>query len=225
MPTSSGQFLLDDYDQELINSGFDGIDQSRRYRWINFGYRRVASIFPWLWEKYSIDVALPVGDFSIDFVTDIPNFRSLEYIYDVTPNSNIRLHPVDDKQFYENYMAMDLTAAANRSTPGYYKIENNQIYILPPPSSARTIRVLHHRRVTQLTKVNPGVSDLPITPQYLDEGILMAVYAHAHKRVYELQLAAQSEADLGAWVDQMRIDEDWQDIHDQERVEPDDTWL
>lgn len=225
MPTASGQFLLDDFDQELIDAGFDGISQARRYRWINFAYRRIAAKFPWLWEKTSSDVAMAPGTFALNFITDLPGLKSLDYVYVVNSGQERRLRPVDDSTFYDVWWPLDLTAAGNRSEPAYYKIEDNQLYILPPPNVNRTIRVKYHRQVTQLTKVTPGVTDLPMTPQYLDEAIMLATLSAAHKRVHELQLAAQAEVDLGEWIDQMRIDEDWQDTNDQERVLPDNTWL
>lgn len=225
MATSSGQLQLNDYDQELIDQGFDGISPARRTRWINFAYQRIAAKFPWLWQKASVDVVINPGEYFLDFTTDIPNFKSLDYLYVVTAGRERRLKPVNDSQFYEEWLALDLAAAANRSEPSWYKIEDNQLYILPPPQTARTIRVKYHRRATLLSNAVPGVSDTPITPQYLDEAIVIASLAVAHKRTHELQLAAQAEVDLGEWVDQMRIDEEWQDVNDQERVEPDRTWL
>jgi hypothetical protein len=225
MPTASGQLQLNDYDQELIDQGFDGISQSRRFRWINFAYQRIAAKFPWLWEKTSVDAVINPGEYFLDFTVDLPNFRSLDFLYVVTAGQNRRLRPVDDDQFYDTWLSLDLTAAANRGEPAWYKIEDNELYILPPPQAARTIRAKYHRRITILSNTVPGTTDTPITPQYLDEAILIAALSVAHKRTHELQLAAQAEVDLGDWVDQMKIDEEWQDVNDQERVSPDDSWL
>lgn len=229
MPTASGQFLLDDYDQELIDAGFDGISQARRYRWINFAYNRVASKFPWLWEQAVVSLTMNPGAtyFTLSGATpDIANFRDIDHVYVTTANQNRKLKRLDsDKVFFEDWLPLDLTAAANRGEPTWYRVYLQRLYILPPPNASRAFDIHIHRRVSQLTKVTAGVTDLPITPQYLDEAIMLASLSVAHRRVHELQLAAQAEVDLGDWMDQMKIDEEWQEPEMQERVEPDRSWL
>jgi hypothetical protein len=221
MPTSSGKMQLQDFDQELVDQGFDGIDPARRTRWVNYGYNRVASEFPWLWERATATPTIAVGEFSVDYVTDIPNFRSLDYIYVTTVGSQRQLMGLDDQVFYEQWMVMDLASSSSRGKPSWYFVESDQIYILAPPDTAQTLKVLYHQRLPQL--VSP--IDAPVTPQYCDEAILLATMSVAHKRTYELQLAAQMEADLGDWIDQMKIDEEWQDENKLQRTRPDDTWL
>jgi len=229
MPTSTGKYLLDDFDQELIDAGFDAIPQVRRYRWINFAYNRIASEFPWTWEKAIIPFTLAAGEYYADIVgtgPDIPNFHTIDHLYLTIPaNLRNKLKRLDDDDyFYENWLAQDLTSASVRATPVWYRIEDQRLYILPPPPGSYTFEAHVHQRTSQLTKTAPGTTDNPLTPQYLDEAIMIAAFSEAHKRVYELQLAAQDEVDLGSWIDQMRIDEEWQETELQERVSPDNTW-
>jgi hypothetical protein len=232
MATLSGQLQFNDYDQELIYAGFDAISPNRRARWINFGYRRVANRFPWLWESTSADVVLSPGDFAIGFADnanvagpkDIVGFRTLDRLYIISPNYEQRLQPMSDDRFTFDWAPFDLSVSQKRGEPCWYHIADNKLYVLPPPQGSRTFRVKYKRRVTDLSNTTPGVTDTPITPQHLDEGILMAIFSHAHKRVHEIQLASVAEADLGDWFTQMLIDDDWQDEYYPERIQPDDTW-
>jgi hypothetical protein len=212
---------LQDYDQELYEQGFDSISPARRTRWVNYAYNRVASEFPWLWESATATPTIAAGEFSIDYVTDIPNFRSLDYLYVTTTNHQRQLKAVDNQTFYDQWMVLDLAAPSNRGEPSWYYVESDQIYILAPPATDQTLKVLYHQRLPQL--VSP--TDVPATPQYCDEAILLATMSVAHKRTYELTLAAQMEADLGDWIDQMKIDEEWQDENKLQRTRPDDSWL
>src|SRR5215471_7889494 len=127
MPTSTGKYLLDDFDQELIDSGFDGIPQVRRYRWINFGYNRIASEFPWLWQKVIAPFTLTVGKYYAQIVgatPDFPNFHTVDHLYQVSPtNLRNKLRRLDDDEyFYENWLVQDLSSASVRSTPEWYRI-------------------------------------------------------------------------------------------------------
>jgi hypothetical protein len=229
MPTSTGKYLLDDFDLELTDAGFDAIGQARRYRWINFGYNRIASEFPWTWEKAIIPFTMTAGEYYAQLFgagADIPNFRTIDHLYLTAPaNLRTKLERLDnDDTFYDSWLVQDLTAASVRATPEWYRIEDQRMYILPPPPSTYSFEAHVHQRMNQLDKSTPGVSDNPLTPQWLDQAIMLATFCEGHKRVYELQLAAQAEADLGMWVDQMRIDDDWVETDQQERVEGDDTW-
>jgi len=230
MPTSTGKYLLDDFDLELTDAGFDAIPQARRYRWINFGYNRIGSEFPWTWEKAIAQFTMAPGEYYAVVVpgasADIPNFRTIDHLYLTTPtNLRTKLERLDDDEyFYENWLVQDLTAASTRSTPGWYRYEDQRLYILPPPAGNYGFEAHVHQRMVQLDKTVPGTSDLPLTPQWMDQAIMLATFAEAHKRVFELQLAAQDEADLGQWIDQMRIEEEWVETDQQERVSPDNTW-
>jgi|SRR5215471_17273013 len=229
MPTTAGKYLLDDFDTELLDSGFDAIPQIRRYRWINFAYNRIASEFPWTWEKVIAPFTMTPGEFYAVLFgasADFPNFHTVDHLYLVSPtNLRAKLERLDDDEyFYENWLVQDLTQASVRSTPSWYRIEDQRLYILPPPAGNYGFEAHGTQRTTQLTKASPGTSDNPLTPQYLDQAIMLATFSEAHKRTYELQLAAQDEVDLGSWMDQMRIDEEWQETEQQERVSPDNTW-
>lgn len=220
MADSDGKYQLQDFDNELINQGFDGIAPTRRQQWINFAYNRVASEFPWLWEKVTATPTLDPGEYQFDMKTDLPGFRSLDHIYVATPGWERKLQRAKDDVFYNQWLVMNLTAPENRGEPSWYFIENNAVWVLPPPTATRIFKVLYHRRVSYLK----DPQDQPLTPQYLDEPIVLATLSEAHKRTHELQLAAQMEADLGDWIDQMKIDEEWQDDTQLQRTSPDDTW-
>lgn len=228
MPTADGKYLLNDFDQELVDAGFDSIPQVRRLRWINFAYNRIASEFPWLWEQAIIPFTINPGEYYAEIVgatPDISRFRTIDHLYVTTDGHRSKLKRLDDDDaFFEDWLSQDLTSVAIRAEPTWYRIYSQRLYILPPPASVRTFDAHVHQRISQLTTTSPGTSDNPLTPQYLDQAIMLAAYAEAHKRVYEIQLAAQSEADLGSWLDQMRVDEEWQEPEMQERVEPDNTW-
>jgi hypothetical protein len=225
VPAASGQYLLADYDQELLDAGFDAIPQPRRFRWINFAYNKVASKFPWTWEKTIVSLTMQPGTsyFTTTGATpDLPSFRAVDYVYNTTANHRGKLDHLDNEAlFFEQYLALDLAAAANRGTPQFYYLYNQRLYLLAPPSVASTFDIHIHQRINQL--VAPG--DMPITPEYIDEAILMVVFSEAHKGVHELGLAAQRDADFQEWLDMMKTDDDWDQLESQERTVPDDTWL
>lgn len=220
MPDSTGKFQLQDFDTALVEQGFDAISPDRRTRWVNFAYNRVASEFPWLWEQTQTTITVNPGKYTLDFVTDIPDFRSVDYVYVTSVGYERRLDHVEEADFFERWLALDLSSSQSRGETSAYKVYGDQLYLLPPPQTARAIKVVYHRRPVSLALP----TDVPITPKYLDEAILLASLSVAHKRTHELQLAAQMEADLGDWIDQMRIDEEWRDDQLQQRVVPDNTW-
>ena len=71
--------------------------------------------------------------------------------------------------------------------------------------------------------VNP--TDVPITPQHLDEAIMIAAIIRCHKRSNEPTLAQLAEQDLEEFFDDMRDDEEELMGEKQDRVKPDRTWL
>jgi len=222
-----GEMTLQQFDDELIARGFDAYSQDTRFRYINWGYRRIARRARWMWEQTQVTSVQAVGDFDIAITPGaggpIANFKSITRVYVTAPaDRRVKLRRLTDDEFFEKWFPLDLTLAQNRSASpeGYYVWENN-LYILPPSNQAITVVVHYKQQVVAL--VNP--TDVPITPPDLDEAILTAALQRAHKRANELQLSEQSRAELEEVFSDMATDETMQDEEEQERVSPDNTWL
>lgn len=222
MPTISGQFQLQDYLAELQARGFDGFSAADLTAYINRGYFHIARRSRWMWEKTDATFVLNPGTPYIS-LTDgtLPNFRSLERLLTVTPGQERKLRPLTDDNFARNYLPVDLTATVNQGEPDSYYVYRNRLYVLRPPNAQRTFRAFYTQRVVPL--VNP--TDVPITPQHLDEAIILGALIRTHKRANEPTLAAIAESDLEEFFDDMRDDEEEMMEEAQDRVLPDNTWL
>jgi hypothetical protein len=222
-----GEMTLQQFDDELVARGFDAYSPATRFRYINWGYRRIARRARWLWEQTSITSVQAVGDFDIVITPGsggpIANFKSITRVYVTAPaDRRAKLRHLTDEEFFEKWYPLDLSLAANRSSvPEGYYIWENALYILPPSNQQITVQVHYKQQVTALV----NGSDIPITPPDLDEAILTAALQRAHKRANELQLAEQSRAELEEVFADMATDEVMMDEEEQERVAPDDTWL
>lgn len=221
MPTPSGQYQLQDYLTELRARGFDGFSTADLTTYVNRGYSHVARKSQWYWEETTDTFTVAPGSASVSLATELPNFRSLDRLYVTTAGQERPLTPMSDQEFFDNWLSADLTATKNRGEPDSYYLWNNNLYILSPPQSSRTFIAYYHQRVTPL--VNP--TDSPITPQHLDEGILIAALIRCHKRANEIGLAQMAQADLEEFFDDMRDDEEMLMANQPERILPDDTWL
>lgn len=220
---------LADFDAELIARGFDAFTQPTRYRYINWGYRRIARRSRWLWELTSASCPVAVGasgigawDEAVDGSHPVGNLKSITKVYITTPSTErAKLRPLSDDEFFEQWFPLDLTIAQNRGDPfGYYWFED-QLYILPPTDTALTVVVHYKQQVTDLA----GANDTPITPPDLDEGIVTAALIRCHKRATEISLANQSAGELEEVFSDLATDESF--LHEEQplRVAPDDTWL
>lgn len=223
------RMTLTDFDNELIARGFDAFLQPTRYRYINWGYRRIARRSRWLWELTTATKALVPGDVGIgawdeavDSSHPVGNLKSITKVYVTSPaNDRAKLRPLSDDEFFEQWFPLDLTNAQNRSNPmGYYWFED-LLYILPPTNANITVVVHYKQQVTDLA----GPTDVPITPPDLDEGIVTAALIRCHKRATEISLANQSAGELEEVFSDLATDESF--LHEEQplRVSPDDTWL
>lgn len=223
------RMTLTDFDNELIARGFDAFTQPTRYRYINWGYRRIARRSRWLWEQTTASPSVAVGaytigawDDAVDGAHPIGNLKSITKVYITNPaTSRAKLRPLSDDEFFEQWLPLDLTNAQNRSKPiGYYWFED-ALYILPPTDTALTVVVHYKQQVTDLA----GGTDVPITPPDLDEGIVTAALIRCHKRATEISLANQSQGELEEVFSDLATDESF--LHEEQplRVSPDDTWL
>ena len=219
MPTSSGQFQLQDYLAELQNRGFDGFTAADLTTYINRGYFHVASKSQWMWEQTTQALTIAPGA-SYALLSAITNFRSLDKLVVTTAGQTRVLKPMTDERFY-SYLAKDLTLATYRSEPMGYYIYQNRLYVLPPPATSRDFLAYYHQRVNPLVLV----TDVPLTPQHLDEAIILASLIRCHRRANEPTLAALVEQDLDEFFDNMRDDESELMEEYQDRVKPDNTWL
>lgn len=223
MPTISGQYQLQDYIAELQARGFDGFSVADLTTYINRGYFHIARRSRWYWEKTDGTFVMNPGTSYIDLSPAGPfsNFRSLEKLLIVTAGKERKLRPLTDEQFFEHWLGLDLTVTANQGEPGAYYVYRNRLYILNPPNAQRTFRAFYTQRVTPL--VNP--TDVPITPQHLDEAVILGALIRTHKRANEPTLAAIAESDLEEFFDDMRDDEEELMEEAQDRVLPDNSWL
>jgi hypothetical protein len=223
MPTASGQFQLQDYLAELVSRGFDGYSTLDQTTYVNRGYFNVARRSQWYWEETTDAFTIAPGAYYASLWpvgTELPNFRSLDKVVVTTATYNKRLHLLDEDEFYK-YLGKDLTQTQWQGEPTSYFVFQQKLYVLPPPQASRDFLAYYHQRVSPL--VSP--TDVPITPQHLDEAIMLATLVRCHKRANELSLAAQMEADLEEFFDDMRDDETMITAEEVERTSPDNTWL
>lgn len=224
MPDPNGKMNRSDFVTELEKRGFDGFSPDDLAVYVNRGYFAVAKKSRWEWERTSASFSLDPGEYYVDLSaasTDVPNFRSMERIYCTTPDHSGKLLVMQDDDFFQYWLGLDLTDPACRNEPSYYHVYDERLYIISPPASARDFTLYYFQRPLWL-KTD---FDFPITPQHLDEAILDAARMRAHTRSNEPTLATLARGDLEEAFDDMRDDEE-EDMHEmQERTSPDNTWL
>jgi hypothetical protein len=223
------RMALIDFDAELIARGFDAFSQPTRFRYINWGYMRIARRARWLWEQTSYTTDLVPGDTGIGAHADAPDgvhplgyLKSITKVYITGPStSRAKLRPLSDDEFFEQWFHLDLTDASTRSTPmGYYGWED-KVWILPPPDETTTVVVHYKQQMVELT----GDGDIPLTPPDLDEAIITAALIRCHKRASEITLMQQNQGELEEVFTDMATDESFFEEEQPLRVSPDDQWL
>jgi hypothetical protein len=212
---------LSEFDAEIVVRGFDGFTPADRYRYINWGYHAIAKKYLWYWEAASNTFTVNPGDAPIAVDTALPSFRSLQILLGTTANQRRKLMPVSDQAFFDYWLPRDLSIASSRGEPDSYYIYDGNLYILPPPAATRTFEGHYKRRLADMVQVD----DEPVTPDHLDEAILLAALARCHKRAQEINLAQVVQIDLEDFLDDMRTDEELLMEEQPDRVRPDDTWL
>jgi hypothetical protein len=224
MPTASGQYQLQDYISELQVRGFDGFSTNDLTTYINRGYFHVARRSQWMWEATTDALTMAPGQYSFPLWPavggELPFVRSIDKVVVTTSGQERRLKALTDEQFYP-YLGMNLTQSNVRGEPSSYYIWNQSLYILDPPNASRDFLVYYKRRMSPL--VNP--TDVPLTPQHMDEANLLAALIRCHRRANEPSLAALVEQDLEEFFDDARDDEEMMMAEQAERTSPDNTWL
>src|SRR4249920_2074007 len=123
MPTSSGQFQLQDYLAELVSRGFDGYSVADQTTYVNRGYFNVARRSTWYWEQTTDTFTVAPGATFVQLWplgTELPNFKSLDKVVVTTAGQIRRIKPIPEDEFYK-YLGQDLTQVQNRGEPdGYY---------------------------------------------------------------------------------------------------------
>jgi len=224
MPTSSGQYQLQDYLVELKARGFDGFVDADLTTYTNRGYFHVARKSRWQWEQTTDPFTIAPGSAYVTLwpapAGELPNFRSLDKAVVTTAGFTKVLKPLPDEKFFK-FLGLDLTLTQYQGEPSGYYVYQNRLYILPPPQANRSFLAYYSQRVSPL--VSP--IDVPITPQHLDEAIILGALIRCHQRANEVNLANQAEADLEEIFDDMRDDEEMQMAEQLDRVRPYNSWL
>lgn len=211
---------FDDFKAELNDRGFSGFDDSQLGRYINWGGRFVANRTRPHWEQFHWDVTLNPGDFAITLAS-MTGIKSIDVVMGTSAGALRKLGVEDDERFLAQWLPMDLTAVGSRGEPNLYQQWQDKIYFLPPPSAVRTFTVYGRRRWVDLA--NGG--DTPVTPDQLDEAVLLASLIRCHRRSNEPDLAMQARADLEEQFDIVADEDEMLLAEEADRVERDDTWL
>jgi hypothetical protein len=222
VPTANGKLQLQDYDAALVARGFDGYQPAERYQLINFGYRYIARKYPWAWENAVQNFVVNPGDAPLTVAgASTLGADNINQVLITTDPYRRKLMVMKQSVFEKNWLPLDLTSSANRGIPNYYYVENGNIYILAPPQSQMTVQVYFVNFLPDMV----NLTDVPVTPQVLDEVILDASLVRAHRRAHELQLAQEAQVRVDEAVMDMLQDDVWTMAEQQERVLPDDQWL
>lgn len=227
MPDAQGKFNLGDFVEDLRARGFDGFSYEDLRRMVNRAYFAVAKKSRWEWERAQVTFAITPGqaNVNVDCVagSTLPYFRSLERLYKVKSETTagMKMEIMREDDFFENHLGQDYTQQNLWSEPTRYFVHADQLWLLAPPTYARSFVAYYFRRPVALIVD----TDYPITPQHLDEAIIDASRVRAHTRASEPGLAVSARSDLEEAFDDMRDDEE-EDMHElQERVTPDRSWL
>lgn len=222
MATTTGKLQLQDYDNACVARGFDAYQPAERLQMINFGYRYVARKFPWSWEKTSHNYTLEPGTATIAIQGGLPaSAESIRSVFVRSSPQFQKLQPISEPTFLTRWFQQDLTLASARGSSSEYILYENNLYLLPPPQVETVYEVHFYQYLTDMV----APTDVPATPQILDEVILDAALERFHRRAHELQLAADAHIRVTEAIDDMLQSDAFQMEELQDRTLPDDTWL
>lgn len=210
---------LDDFRRELQARGFNGFDSEYLDRYINWGGREVARLAGWTWEEAEATLNFAVGDYRKP-LTDLAGFQGIRFVEITTADYEAKLERLDPDVYRDEWSAINLGAVGNREEPSAYHLTGTYLYVIPPPVSARAVRVHYWKGWVDL--VNPG--DVPVTPVDYEEAILYAAEVRGHIRARQPELAAVARAELSAFFDDKLANEVMRDSELEDRVEPDPSW-
>lgn len=219
------RMTLDNFRSELANRGFDGFQSDDLWRYINFGYREVARLTRWTWEKTSAELAFAVGDYRKELTADLPTLKeiiSVGLMGDSTYTEK-PLDPLSDSEFYRDWSVRDLDSVQNHGDASYYYLTHSHLYVVPPTETARTVLVNYYQRITELT----DAGHTPITPADYDEAILIAAEIRCHERARQPEFARDARKRLETFFDDAIAENHSQMPEQTVRVRPNgwDRWL
>jgi hypothetical protein len=222
VPNANGQLQLQDYDAALVARGFDGYQPTERTQIINLGYRYVArkNTSSWLQSTHDFIIAPGAGPLAMAGASAL-GADNISGVYVLTDPYRRKLEVMNENVFEDQWLPQDLTAAKSRSIPSWYYVFEESIYIMPPPNTTITVRVHFQNYLPDM--VQP--TDVPATPQILDEVILDAALVRAHRRAHELDLAGDAQGRVNEALMDIQADDVWTMEEQQERVVPDTGWL
>jgi hypothetical protein len=76
---------------------------------------------------------------------ELPFFKALKGLFVTTTAYRRKLKVHDEKEFLEQWLVLDLTAASNRGIPDRYYVWDQKIYVTPPPSVSLDLKADYHR--------------------------------------------------------------------------------
>jgi hypothetical protein len=206
------RLTITDFRDELKARGFDGFSPTELDRYINFAYFDVARQCRWTWEKVVDNFTLAVGEYFVDLST-ITRFKNLDTVVIDTPEAKaVKLEPVSDEEWKSDWLPFDLPGGMTSGTPNKYYITRNRLYVLPPVDSAGLNFVVSYwQRMEEMS----GTVATPITPEDLDEVILLGAEIRCHRRARQLTFAREA---FVVWLRQI------QDILSEENLQLDEEF-
>lgn len=202
---------------ELQNRGFEGFAVGDLQRYLDWGFRKIARLANWDWEQDMSAITLQPGDYKIsttDAASDIPLLRDLTRIIDVTSGSSHALVAISEEEWTDRWLASDLAGGGSWGTPDrYFMAWKNEIYVLPPPQTARTYNLYIYKYIGE---AEDGLTTLP---NDWEEAVLLSAECICHYRARQPQFAQECEARLLEMAAEMLVEQNMKDPNFQERVD------
>jgi hypothetical protein len=207
-----------EFREELRSRGFDGFPSVDLDRYINFSYYDLARMARWTWEKTEDSFTLDAGSFFVDLGT-ILRFRNLDTVVreEVEEGKRYKLRPVSDAEWKRSWLPNDEAGRMAVGTPSKYYITRNRLYILPPPDTTANFTAHYWQFFEELS---PTVTT-PVTPEDLDEIILLGAEVRCHRRARQLVFAGEAHGEWRRMIDQLLSDETLMMDEELERAVPD----
>jgi hypothetical protein len=225
MPDAQGKYNLGDFVEDLQERGFDGFSPEQLRRIVNRAYFAVAKKSRWEWEKVQGSFSLAPGSNFVEFgspTSAFPTLKTVDRVYLTRSGTDTtgKLSVAGEADFYQNWLMVDPAQVGRQNTPSRYFAYDGKLYVIAPPSTSCEFVVHYYQQPVALL----GDTDVPVTPQHLDEAIIDASRVRAHTRANEPGLAVSARSDLEEGYDDLR-DQEEEDMHElQERVTPDRSW-
>jgi hypothetical protein len=207
-----------EFREELRVRGFDGFASTDLDRYINFSYFDLARRARWTWEKTEDSFTLENGEYWHD-LSSVLRFKNLDTITVEAPGEvRGKLWPVSDEEWKEEWLPHDDAGQMPLGSPQKYYITRNRLFILPAPEqNSHSFTVQYWQYMQELTAQNAT----PITPEDLDEIILLGAEVRCHRRGRQLVFANEAQAEWNRMVDNLLSEETLMVDEELERAVPD----